>query len=60
MEVNGHLQSSAAFRKEGERPPYKDLSCYDTRPVYVEEGIESLNILESAKNAGGEWDGQGM
>jgi len=50
MKANGHLQSSAAFRKEGDRLPYKSLSCYDARSVYMEEGIESLNILESAKN----------
>lgn len=30
----------------------KGLS-YDNRPVYMEEGIESLNILESAKNDSG-------
>jgi hypothetical protein len=38
----------------------KGLVCYDTRPVYMEEGAESLNNLESAKNDSGGWDGQGM
>jgi hypothetical protein len=31
----------------------KGLTCYDTRLVYMEEGIESLNILESAKKDSG-------
>jgi hypothetical protein len=55
----GHLQSSAGFRKEASWTPYKGASCYDSRPVDMQEGIGSLNILESAKKdrGGVRWAG---